>query len=184
LRESRGRARAAIQRGEGAARSRQEATAIEGTSRDLGAKLEGAAVGAYAEKYRFAPGFSVRCGELEKHLIASRSRRSVPILRSCMQSQRYALDLTLGCWRSARLLPQHVQRADRRRSLEASPPHLMISSSSSLGLGLSGPLRIEILLLPPVAAGTPHIGRKRTFHGPVRSWGDLVQRKLASLLDW
>jgi|SoiMethySBSTD1v2_1073268.scaffolds.fasta_scaffold601683_1 hypothetical protein len=73
--------------GEGVARSRHEATAIEGTSRDLGAKLEGAAVGAYAEKYRFAPGFSVRRGELEKHLIASRSRRLVTILRSCMQSQ-------------------------------------------------------------------------------------------------
>jgi hypothetical protein len=72
--------------GEGVARSRQGATAIEGTSCGLGAKLEGAAVGAYAEKYRFAPGFSVGCGELEKHLIASRSRRSVPILRSCMES--------------------------------------------------------------------------------------------------
>ena len=41
---------------------------------------------AYAEKYRFAPVFSVGCGELEKHLIASRSRRSVPILCSCMES--------------------------------------------------------------------------------------------------
>jgi hypothetical protein len=65
------------------------ATAIEGTSCGLGAKLEGAAVGAYGEKYRFAPGFSVECGELEKHLIASRSRRSVPIRRSCMESRRY-----------------------------------------------------------------------------------------------
>jgi hypothetical protein len=65
--------------GKGVARSRQGATAIEGTSCGLGAKLEGAAVGAYAEKYRFAPGFSVGCGELEKHLIASRSGRSVPI---------------------------------------------------------------------------------------------------------
>ena len=67
----------------------QGATAIEGTSCGLGATLEGAAIGAYAEKYRFAPGFSVGCSELEKHLIASRSRRSVPILRSCMESQRY-----------------------------------------------------------------------------------------------
>jgi hypothetical protein len=52
--------------GEGVARSRHGATAIEGTSRDLGAKLEGAAVGAYAEKYRIAPGFSVRRGRIGK----------------------------------------------------------------------------------------------------------------------
>jgi len=33
--------------------------AIEGTSCGLGAKLEGAAIGAYAEKYRFVPGCSL-----------------------------------------------------------------------------------------------------------------------------
>ena len=44
-----GGARAGIQRGEGVARSRQGATAIEGTSCGPSAKLEGAAVGAYAE---------------------------------------------------------------------------------------------------------------------------------------
>jgi uncharacterized membrane protein len=44
-----GGARAGIQRGEGVARSRQGATAIEGTSCGPSAKLEGAAVVAYAE---------------------------------------------------------------------------------------------------------------------------------------
>ena len=45
-----------------------------------------------------------------------------------------SLDLALGCWRSAPLLPQYVQYADRRRrSLEASPPHLMISGASIMG---------------------------------------------------
>src|SRR6476646_5007000 len=86
---SRRGARAGIRRGGGGSTLSPGATAIEGTSCGLGAKLEGAAVGAYGEKYRFAPGFSVGCGELEKHLIASRSRRSVPIRRSCMESRRY-----------------------------------------------------------------------------------------------
>ena len=45
-----------------------------------------------------------------------------------------SLDLALGCWRSAPLLPQYVQCADRRRrSLEASPPHLMINGASAMG---------------------------------------------------
>jgi hypothetical protein len=62
-----GGARAGIRRGGGVARSRQRgATAIEGTSCGLRTKLEGAAVGAYAEKYRFAAGVSVGCCQIGK----------------------------------------------------------------------------------------------------------------------
>lgn len=46
--------------GRSSALSPEGATAIEGTSCGLGAKLEGAAAGAYAEKHRFVPGFPVK----------------------------------------------------------------------------------------------------------------------------
>ena len=56
------------------------ATAIEGTSCGLGAKLEGTANSAYAEKYRFAPGFSVACGEKIVPGMRQPSVRSTPSL--------------------------------------------------------------------------------------------------------
>jgi hypothetical protein len=53
------RGESGIQRGGGSSTLSPGGHAIEGTSCGLGAKLEGAAIGAYAEKYRFLPGCSV-----------------------------------------------------------------------------------------------------------------------------
>ena len=67
------------------------------------------------------------------HTLVGSGSASKPISVRAWKANAMSLDLALGCWRSAPLFPQCVHRADRRRrSLDASPPHLMISGASAI----------------------------------------------------